>query len=76
MPSKFKKVNNWLHKWLGLITGVVVVIVCLTGCVWVFQEEITGLTQPELSIEEQNTPVLLPSNIHADNQTIISLSND
>lgn len=65
MPSKFKKVNNWLHKWLGLITGVVVVIVCLTGCIWVFQEEITELMQPELSIEKQHTPVLFPSHIYA-----------
>ncbi|MBS7567056.1 PepSY domain-containing protein [Mucilaginibacter sp. Bleaf8] len=30
----------WLHKWLGLITGVVVIIVSLTGCINVFSDEL------------------------------------
>lgn len=35
-----KKAFLWLHKWLGLITGVVVVIVSVTGCINVFADEL------------------------------------
>ncbi|WP_221391130.1 PepSY domain-containing protein [Dyadobacter sp. NIV53] len=61
--TTFKKINNWLHLWLGLISGIVVLIVCITGCVWVFNEEIEGLLNPETNIEWQDKPVILPSRI-------------
>lgn len=61
--SLFKRINNWLHLWLGLISGVIVLIVCLTGCIWVFNEEITGLLEPETRVEWQNKPVLRPSQL-------------
>ncbi|MCC8408188.1 PepSY domain-containing protein [Mucilaginibacter sp. UR6-1] len=63
--SRFKRINNWLHLWLGLISGVIVLIVCITGCIWVFNEEITGLLEPETNIEWQNKPVLKPSQLAA-----------
>lgn len=64
-PSKstFRKVNDWLHLWLGLTSGIIVLIVCLTGCIWVFHEEITGLLEPETNIEWQNKPVLTPAQL-------------
>ena len=61
--STFKRINNWLHLWLGLISGVIVLIVCITGCIWVFNEEITGLLQPESKVEWQDKPVLTPSQL-------------
>jgi len=61
--STFKKVNNWLHLWLGLISGLIVFIVCITGCIWVFNEEITALMEPETRIERQDKPVLKPSEL-------------
>jgi uncharacterized iron-regulated membrane protein len=61
--SHFKRINNWLHLWLGLISGVIVLIVCLTGCIWVFNEEITGLLEPETKVEWQDKPVLNPSQL-------------
>ncbi|UOE49951.1 PepSY domain-containing protein [Mucilaginibacter sp. SMC90] len=57
----FKRINNWLHLWLGLGSGVIVFIVCITGCIWVFNEEITGLLEPESKIAYQAKPVLTPS---------------
>lgn len=30
----------WLHKWMGLITGLVVFIVSITGCINVFSDEL------------------------------------
>jgi uncharacterized iron-regulated membrane protein len=51
----FKKKILWLHKWLGLITGIVVLIVSLTGCLTVFQDELQLMTHPEkFFIEKQN----------------------
>lgn len=59
----FRKVNNWLHLWLGLGSGIIVFIVCITGCIWVFNEEIDVLLAPETVIEQQDKPVLLPSQL-------------
>lgn len=42
-----KKISGKLHLWLGLASGLVVVIVSLTGCLYVFEEEIRNATQKE-----------------------------
>ncbi len=54
----FNKVVSWFHLWLGLVTGIVVLIVSITGCIYVFQEEIsralgTGVWIP---VERQERP--------------------
>lgn len=40
MNKVLLKINAWLHLWLGLISGIVVVILSLTGCALIFEEEI------------------------------------
>lgn len=35
--------SDWLHLWLGLCAGFIVFIVATTGCIYVFQHEITDL---------------------------------
>ena len=35
-----RKAFFWLHKWLGLFTGLVVLVVSLTGCINVFADEL------------------------------------
>ncbi|MDI6045146.1 PepSY-associated TM helix domain-containing protein [Flavobacterium yafengii] len=54
-----KKKLLWLHKWLGLISGLVVLIVSLTGCLNVFQDELQLMTHPEKFFIEK--PNLQPS---------------
>jgi uncharacterized iron-regulated membrane protein len=62
--SLFYRIAAWLHLWLGLITGIVMIIVCLTGCIWVFQDEITAyILEPETRVTHQAAPVLTPSQI-------------
>jgi uncharacterized iron-regulated membrane protein len=61
--SVFTRTYKWLHLWLGLASGIIVLIVCLTGCIWVFNEEITGLLEPETKIERQDKPVLTPAQL-------------
>jgi uncharacterized iron-regulated membrane protein len=45
-----------LHRWLGLTTGLVVLIVSLTGAIFVWEKELFALTHPELvSVEPGQT---------------------
>ena len=42
-----KKGVIFLHKWLGIISGIVLLIVSLTGCIYVFQDELKLQCYPE-----------------------------
>src|SRR5690606_18805637 len=58
---KFRKIMFELHKILGLISGVVVFIVAITGCCWVFKEELQGLNDDYKKVVPQDKPVLTVS---------------
>ena len=38
--KNFKKIAAFLHLWLGLISGVIITIVAITGCIFVFEDEL------------------------------------
>lgn len=38
--KKFKTIAAFLHLWLGLISGVIITIVAITGCIFVFEDEL------------------------------------
>lgn len=40
--STINRIIAWLHLWLGLLSGIVVFVVSITGCLFAFQEEITA----------------------------------
>jgi uncharacterized iron-regulated membrane protein len=61
----FKKVIGKVHLWLGLASGLVVVIVAITGCLYAFQAEIQHMTQPYRFTEAQEKPYLPPSQLKA-----------
>lgn len=64
MMTILKKINAWLHLWLGLASGIVVVVVGLTGCILVFETEIEDMTFSHLHAEhEENAPMLPPSEL-------------
>ncbi|RYY30219.1 MAG: PepSY domain-containing protein [Sphingobacteriaceae bacterium] len=44
----FKKINAFLHLWLGLISGLVVFVVAVTGCLFSFQKEISEAVAHDL----------------------------
>lgn len=46
--KKIKGVAAWLHLWVGLVTGIIVVIVSVTGCIQVFDEELFALFHKNL----------------------------
>lgn len=45
--SRFRRISDWLHLWLGIASGLIVFIVAVTGCIYVFQHEIVSLTSHE-----------------------------
>jgi len=56
--TSLKKAIKKIHLWLGLASGIVVFIVCVTGCLWVFNKEINSAFLPDMSV--QNSGHLLP----------------
>ena len=54
--SKFKKVTRWLHLWIGLFIGIVVFIVSITGCIFVFDEEIFNRLHSDIVYVEKTGP--------------------
>lgn len=61
--SSMKKIINKVHLILGLIIGLVIIIVALTGCIYAFQEEIQNLTQSYRFVEKQTTPLVPPTQL-------------
>ncbi len=58
--SNKNQLKYWLgkiHLWGGLVSGIVVFIVSVTGCLYVFEEEIRNLTQKEFRfVSPENSP--------------------
>lgn len=66
MPKKKKhnSIKYWaarLHLWLGLTSGLIVFIVAVTGCIFVFQDEIRDLTQDWRKVEPREQAFVPPS---------------
>jgi uncharacterized iron-regulated membrane protein len=59
--SVFRTVNDWLHLWLGLVSGLIVFIISVTGCIWCFQKEISSLTQPYQFVKTAKKSYISPS---------------
>lgn len=61
----FKKIIGKIHGWLGLTSGLIVVIIALTGCLYAFQEEIQDMMQPFRYVKAENKPFIQPSRLRA-----------
>lgn len=46
--TKLRKFLNDIHLWIGLTSGIVVLLICLSGTIYVFNTEIRELASPEL----------------------------
>ncbi len=53
-----KKIISTLHLWLGLASGLVIVVMALTGAIYAFQPELSKATQPYLTVKAENKPFL------------------
>lgn len=45
---KLRKFLNDVHLWIGLPSGIIVLLICLSGTIYVFNTEIRELSSPEL----------------------------
>jgi uncharacterized iron-regulated membrane protein len=59
--SPFKKAILFLHRWLGFISGLVVFVVSLSGCIYCFQDELQDALYSYRKVEVAHTPMLKPS---------------
>ncbi|WP_316822870.1 PepSY-associated TM helix domain-containing protein [Pedobacter gandavensis] len=46
--QKTRKFFNDIHLWLGLASGIIVILVCLSGTLYVFNTELKEMANPEL----------------------------
>ncbi|CAG5070209.1 hypothetical protein DYBT9623_02949 [Dyadobacter sp. CECT 9623] len=54
MKKAFKKIASQLHLWLGIISGLVVFVVALTGSILVFEDELEPVLYPDFHVVEAN----------------------
>ncbi|QRR02349.1 PepSY-associated TM helix domain-containing protein [Dyadobacter sandarakinus] len=52
MKNILKQIAAQLHLWLGMISGLVVFVVALTGCLLVFEEELEPVLYPDFHLVE------------------------
>lgn len=59
-----KKTILFLHRWIGLLSGLVVFIVSITGAIYVFEKELFALFHPSyVTVTEQKGEKTLPLSI-------------
>lgn len=58
-----KRLNAWLHLWLGLVSGIIVLIVSITGCIFVFQKEISEWVHHDMYFVEPQQTATLPLSV-------------
>lgn len=57
-----RNIINKIHLWLGLASGLLVFIIAITGALYAFQEEITGLGKYH-EVQEQRADFMFPSQL-------------
>lgn len=62
---KFRKIAYQLHLWLGVVSGIIVFIVCITGAIWAFKINgwVDNDTVPETYIHKQDGEWKKPSEL-------------
>lgn len=56
----FKKIIGFIHLWFGLISGIIVLILSITGCILVFELEIKSLISPWLHAGQKDHQDYVP----------------
>ena len=57
MKYSFRKFINDLHLWLGIGSGIIIFIICLSGTILVFQPEIEALFAEDIELQSQHLPL-------------------
>ena len=62
-PNLVKNIARKIHLFLGLSSGIIVLVIAITGCIFVFQDELQDLTRPWRKVEVREKPFIAPSKI-------------
>ena len=67
-----------LHLWFGLLSALVIILVCLSGCIYAFKNQITDLLNSEIvfvkeKIEGRKTPQEIQSLLSIEGKTLTSI---
>ena len=57
----FKKIVRIIHLWLGLSSGIIIIVLGITGCILAFEIEIRNLSEPYKFIKKTENLYLPPS---------------
>ncbi len=57
----FKRTAAILHLWLGMLSGVIVLVIAATGCLFVFHDEIKDIVYDWRHVEPQTADFVPPS---------------
>ncbi|MDQ1096663.1 MULTISPECIES: PepSY-associated TM helix domain-containing protein [Chryseobacterium] len=60
MKLKFRKIAYQLHLWLGLTSGLIIVIMASTGCILAFEDELKQLIHPQRYFVDKTGSKKLP----------------
>src|SRR5687768_13311466 len=63
--KRMRKIARILHLWLGLLTGLVVFVIAVTGALYCFAPELQDATQSYRTVTPQERPFLPPARIRA-----------
>ncbi|WP_443944561.1 PepSY-associated TM helix domain-containing protein [Pedobacter sp. AW1-32] len=69
VPPVIVKILSFLHLWLGLVAGIVLIIVAVTGAILTFEDDLTPILYPK----EQQVK-LMPNRLSADSLVAITKS--
>lgn len=62
-PSWLRRFNDWFHLWIGIVTGIPVIIISLTGCLLTFEQEIMAMARSWWEVEVPENGATLPPSI-------------
>ncbi|SEM94221.1 Uncharacterized iron-regulated membrane protein [bacterium A37T11] len=65
LRMRFKKTIGFIHLWLGLVSGLFVLFMGVTGCILAFETEIENATQEYRFTQKQQKTLLKPSVLKA-----------
>ncbi len=60
---RFRNIAVLLHLWLGLLSGSIVFIIAITGCIYAFHDELQDLTRPWRKVAVENKVFIGPTAI-------------
>lgn len=63
MKYSVRSIFRKVHLWLGMLSGIVIFIVAITGCIYAFQDEIKDIFRPSLRVEATGKPFLSPEEL-------------